>query len=159
MLHLSVAHFSFHNGNNNTWNITIRCNVSKTCFMWYKLVNEWMMLMSTKCKCKCGRQTPRVLHQPSQGWAWFRTWRGYSELQGGSLRSAASSRALVNEVSPSIGFWRRPTISNGRKRPRRHLTRSSNSWWRPWSWSLRPTGNRFYSTLRPPHNWLAPPWW
>ena len=43
------------------------CNVSKSCSMWYKLMNGWMMLMFMKCKCKCGSQTPGVLHiQPWQ---------------------------------------------------------------------------------------------
>ena len=40
------------------------CNVSKSCFMWYKLMNGWMMLMFMKCKCKCGSQTPGVLQRP-----------------------------------------------------------------------------------------------
>ena len=43
---------------------TICCIVSKTCFMQYKLMNGWMMLMFMKCKCNYASLTPRVL-QPS----------------------------------------------------------------------------------------------
>ena len=43
---------------------TTCCNVSKSCFMWYKFTNGCMMLMFMKCKCKCGSKTPGVL-QPS----------------------------------------------------------------------------------------------
>jgi hypothetical protein len=60
MLHLGVAHYSFHK---HTWNISTCCNVSKTCFTHYKLMHEWMMLKFMKCKCNYGSQTPRVLHK------------------------------------------------------------------------------------------------
>ena len=48
MLHLSVSHFTFHK-RNNTHEYTTCCNVSKSCFMWYKFTNRCMMLMLMKC--------------------------------------------------------------------------------------------------------------
>ena len=48
--------------------------------------------------------------------------KGYNKLQDASPCSVALSRASANEVSPSIGSSRRPTILNGRSRPRRRLT-------------------------------------
>ena len=47
MLHLSVAHFTFHKGTTHM-KYTTCCNVSKSCFMWYKFTNGCMMLMFMK---------------------------------------------------------------------------------------------------------------
>ena len=49
--------------NKHTWYMTICYNVSRACFMQYKLINGWMMLMFMKCKCNCGSQTPGVLQR------------------------------------------------------------------------------------------------
>ena len=60
--HVALIHFI----KQHTWNMTICCNVSQACFMQYKLLSGWMMLMFMKCKCKCRSQTPRMLHLHSR---------------------------------------------------------------------------------------------
>ena len=40
---------------------TVCCKVLITCFMWYMLMNGWIMLMFMKCKCNYASLTPGVL--------------------------------------------------------------------------------------------------
>ena len=71
MLHLSVAHFTFHKRTTHM-KYTTRCNVSKLCFMCYKFTNGYMMLMFMKCSANvkakhqgCYKKAKRVsLIQP-----------------------------------------------------------------------------------------------